>query len=198
MPQPCLGRTGAVGADQDRRAMAILVGDLRQRLIGHLDVVGGGVRVRVSRPQHPRQRLPGVVRPRQQRMITKPVLERRRRTLFLRMTGHQGGVHVDHQARNDSAGTPHSGNRPPCLAAQQPGPFPGRHPCHLHLLQQRLLDRAEDPPGRRGRGHRPEHAGLVTQHRQVADRHSAVGKHHRQISQHPARRMRRASLPATG
>jgi hypothetical protein len=46
-------------------------------------------------------------------------------------------------------------------------------------------------------GHRPEHAGLVTQHRQVADRHPAVGEHHRQISQHPARRIRRTTLTAT-
>jgi hypothetical protein len=34
MRQPRLGGAGAVGANQDRRAVAILVGDLRQRLIG--------------------------------------------------------------------------------------------------------------------------------------------------------------------
>ena len=33
------------------------------------------------------------------------------------------------------------------------------------------------------------------QHRQVADRHPAVGEHHRQIGQHPTRSMRRTPLP---
>ena len=41
------------------------------------------------------------------------------------------------------------------------------------------------------------HDDRVNTHRQVADRHPAVGQHHRQISQHPARRMRRALLPTT-
>ncbi len=38
-----LGCAGAVGADQDRVAVAILVRDLRQRCIEQRDVVGGGV-----------------------------------------------------------------------------------------------------------------------------------------------------------
>ena len=171
--------------------MAILVGDLRQRLIGHLDVVGGGVRVRVSRPQHPRQRLPGVVQPRQQQVIAKPVLERRRR-LLLRMTGHQGGVHVDHQARQDDAGTPHGGNRPASLAAQQPGPFPGRRSCRLHLqtearTRQAVAVEATDP-NRPDWSRRAVRSPIAT---------PAAVEHHRQISQHPARRMRRTTLPAT-
>jgi hypothetical protein len=52
----------------------MLIGDLRQRLIDHLDVVGGGIGVRGPRPQHPGQRHTRVVQPGEQRMIAKPVL----------------------------------------------------------------------------------------------------------------------------
>jgi hypothetical protein len=107
MRQPCLGGAGAVGADQDRCAIPIRVGDLRQCLLGHADVVGGGIGVRVPGPQHPGQRLPGVVQPGEQRVIAEPVLEGWRTALFLRMAGHQGGVQVDHQARHDRARAPY-------------------------------------------------------------------------------------------
>jgi hypothetical protein len=113
------------------------------------------------------------------------------------MAGHQGRVQVDHQARQHRAGAPHGGNRPAGLAAQQPGPFPRDRPGELHLIQEGLLDRVEDPPGGRGGGHRPEQVRLVAQHHEVADRETAVGEHHRQISQHPARRMHRPTLPTT-
>jgi hypothetical protein len=46
--QPCLGRSGAISADQDRLPVTVGVGDLRQRQPGDLDVVRGGVRARVS------------------------------------------------------------------------------------------------------------------------------------------------------
>jgi hypothetical protein len=67
-----LGGAGAVGAKQDRRAMPMPVWDLRQRLIGDLDVVGGGIGVRVPGPQHPAQRFPGVVQPGEQGVISIP------------------------------------------------------------------------------------------------------------------------------
>ena len=47
MGQPFLGGAGAVAADQDRRAVPVGVGDLRERLVGDPDVVGGGVRAGV-------------------------------------------------------------------------------------------------------------------------------------------------------
>jgi hypothetical protein len=37
--------------------------------------------------------------------------------------------------------------------------------------------------------------GWSGQHRQVTDRDATVGQHHRDVAQHPARRMRRAALP---
>ena len=42
----------------------------------------------------------------------------------------------------------------------------------------------------------PEQVGLVPQHREIADRLSAVGQYHCQIAQHPTRRMCRP--PAGG
>jgi hypothetical protein len=75
LPASGLGGAAAVGADQDRCAKPMFVWDLR---IGHGDVVGGGVRVHVPGPQHPRQRLPDVVQPGEQRVIAKPMLERGR------------------------------------------------------------------------------------------------------------------------
>jgi hypothetical protein len=41
--QPLLGGPGAVAADQDRTAVPVGVGDLRDCLVGDLDVVVGGV-----------------------------------------------------------------------------------------------------------------------------------------------------------
>ncbi len=43
MSQPRLGRAGTVGADQDRGAVPMRVGDLRQCPVGDGDVIGGGV-----------------------------------------------------------------------------------------------------------------------------------------------------------
>jgi hypothetical protein len=61
-------------ADQDRCAIPMLVGDLRQRLVGHADVVGCGIGVRVPGSQHPRQRLAGVVQPSEQGVKAEPML----------------------------------------------------------------------------------------------------------------------------
>jgi hypothetical protein len=173
------------------------VGDLRQRFVGHADVVGGGIGIRVPGPQHPRQRLAGIVQPGEQGVKSIPMLVGGRTAFFLRMAGHQRGVEVDHQARHHRAGAPHRGDRPACFAAQQPRPFPGSSARDLQVIEERLVNRVEDPPRRRRRGHRPEQVRLVAEHRQVPDRDTAVGEHHRQISQHPARRMRRATLSTT-
>jgi hypothetical protein len=59
--QPLLGRAGAIAADQDLTTVPVGVGDLRHRLIGDLDVVGGGVGAGVPGPEHPGQSLLGVV-----------------------------------------------------------------------------------------------------------------------------------------
>jgi hypothetical protein len=177
--------------------VAMCVGDLRQRLIGHGDVVGSGVRVRVPRSQHPGQCLPGVVQPGEQRMIAISVLERRRSLLLLRMTGHQRGVHVDHQPGHHRPGAAERRKLPASFPTQQPRPFPSSSPGDLDPIKQGLVNRIEHPPRRRRGGHRPEQVRLVAEHGEITDRHPAVGEHHCKISQHAARRMRRATLPDT-
>ena len=67
--QPFFGGTGTVAADQDRLSVEFGVGDLADRLIGEPEVVGGVIRPGIARPQHPGQRLVGVVQPYQQRVI---------------------------------------------------------------------------------------------------------------------------------
>lgn len=65
--------------------------------------------------------------------------------------------------------------------------------------QLRLTDAGQqDPPRRRGRRHRPEHLGLVTQHSQVADRLTAVGEHHRHIHRHTAGVVTGVATPQPG
>jgi hypothetical protein len=49
--------SGAVGADQDVGAVPVGVGDLRECLVEHRDVVGGGVGAGVPGPQPAGQRL---------------------------------------------------------------------------------------------------------------------------------------------
>jgi transposase len=72
-----------------------------------------------------------------------------------------------------------------------------RRRCSFQPGQDAVVDRIQDPPRRRGRGHRPEQARLVPQHRKVGDRLSAVGQQHRQIGEHPTRSMRRTPLPTS-
>jgi hypothetical protein len=57
-------------------------------------------------------------------------------------------------------------------------------------VQAGRIDALQDPPGRRGRGHRTEQVRLVTQDAQVADRLPAVSQQHRQISQNDSGIMR--------
>ena len=191
------GAAGAVGADQDRRAVPVAVGDLRQRVVDHRDVVGGVVRARVPRPQHPGQRLTGVVQPGQHRVIAPARLVGGGAALLLRVAGHQGGVDVDHQPRLDPTRAHHRRQRAAGLGAQQPGPFPRHRPRQLHLRQRRRVDTVQDPPAGRRRRHPPEQARLVPLPGEVGDRLPAVGEHHRHIDQHPTRRMRRPTHPAT-
>jgi hypothetical protein len=47
-------------------------------------------------------------------------------------------------------------------------------------------------------GHRAEQVRLVTQHREVSDRLTAVGAHHRQVHRDPTGVMTRLPGPATG
>ena len=69
-----LGAPGAVGADQDRMPVPIGVGNLGERGVEDGDVVGGGVRSGVARPQLGGEELAGVVAEREQRVVAEGVL----------------------------------------------------------------------------------------------------------------------------
>jgi hypothetical protein len=198
MSEEAASAAGAVSADQDRAAVAMFIGDLGQRLIDHRGVVGGIVRGRVAGPQHPGQRLSGVVQPSQHWVVAIAVLVGCGRPFLLGVAGHQRGVEVDHQTRLDPTTTHHRRQATPRLLTQQPGPLPSGRPSPFQLSQGGLVDRVEDPPRGRRRGHAAKQAGLVPQHRQIGDRLPTVGDHHRQIGQHPARPVRRTSKPPGG
>jgi hypothetical protein len=81
----------------------------------------------------------------------------------------------------------------PRRAAARPAPAPPPAPDAAVPAPARRP--VQNPPRRRGRGHRPEQRWLVTQHRQIRDRLSAVGEHHHHIDQHPARVVTRTTTP---
>ena len=112
------------------------------------------------------------------------------------MADHDGGVQIDHQVvqvNPRGAGRRHRGTGE--LRAGQPRPFPRPGPTPGEGVQAGLTlvrDRFEDPPARRRRCDLPVQPRLVGQHRDVGDRLTTVSDHHRQVAQHPARR-----VPAT-
>jgi hypothetical protein len=60
----------------------------------------------------------------------------------------------------------------------------------------RILGRSlDDPPGGRGRGHRPEQLRLIRQGGQVGKAVATIGQHHRHVPQHV--RVAMTTLPAT-
>jgi len=69
--QERLGAARPVRADEHRNAVPVRIRHLRQRLVQDADVVSGGVRAGVTRPQQPGQELPGVVAERQDRVVAK-------------------------------------------------------------------------------------------------------------------------------
>src|SRR5215204_7155682 len=76
-PDELVGGAGRVGADQDRLLLAGLPGQLGERQVDHLHLIGGGVGRGVARPQDRGQRLAGAVaavQPGRQRMEPEPTL----------------------------------------------------------------------------------------------------------------------------
>ena len=145
--------TGGVAADQDVVAVAVGVGDLRQRLVEHGDVVGGGVRPGVARAQQPGQRFAGGVEEAQQRVVAERLLPGLGRRLLLGVAEHDRGVQVQDQTRGSvnpatvedgsrpvSAACAHATSRACARAAADPG-------------QGRIVDAVQHPP--RGRRPRP-------------------------------------------
>jgi hypothetical protein len=62
-----------VAADQDRAAMAVLVGDLLQGPVEDGDVIGGGVRSGIARAQLPGQGFAGAVEEAEQGVVAERI-----------------------------------------------------------------------------------------------------------------------------
>jgi hypothetical protein len=99
-----VGAAAGVGADQHLASDPAAFGgerQLPQRIPGHRDVIGSGVRPGVARPQHDRQWFTGalgsVVNERAQRMKAIPTLECGCRVLLPGVRVEQGGVQIDDQ-----------------------------------------------------------------------------------------------------
>ena len=175
-------RAGAVRADQDLDALDVLGRDLRERQVEHRLVIGGGVRAGVPGPEHRAERLAGLIGIGVQRVKPVAALVVPGRPLLLRMARDQRRVQIDRQPLRRAVQPPEPLARPRVRRAQrlqQPGlgrdpvDHPERGRVRRHLTEQRLLlaDRAE-----------------------IGHALAAVGEHHRQIADHPARVMAATAL----
>lgn len=112
----------------------------------------------------------------------------------------QAGIESNDQARRQSpAGCqgryiPAMGIYPrPCSTSCQSITLPDGYMRLPQPVLDSLIKAVQDPRCRAARGDRPNR--LVARYSQVRDRSAAVGQHHRNIDQRPARVMRRAGLP---
>ena len=154
-----------VNAAESARATTSTVGRVDGQLgQGHgeqFDMVGGGVRPGVARPQDPGQRFAGGVQEGEQRVMPEPALVGRRRPLLVGVGGDQRAVEVDHVERRD--------RRPP--------PTPDAVPS-ARAAAIRSSAAASTAPGcatpSESDATSPNRVGLVTQRRQIRDRLTAV------------------------
>lgn len=140
----------AVGADQDVGAVPVGVGDLREGLVEHGDVIGGGVVSGVARPQQPGHRLAGVDQETQQRVEPEAAFVGGCGLVFLGVAGDQRGVEGQDQA----------------------GQFTSMRPSLRVSRRGSRRPAARPPPGlRRG----PTAGGPVCVRRRLASSRQAVG-----------------------
>ena len=155
-------------------AVAVRVGDLRQRLVQDGDVVGGGVRPGAARAQQPGQRLAGVVQEAQQRVVAEGLLPRRGRLTPSR-SGRSRSWRPDPAPARGSAGPPPS--RPAaaprvsaaCAHANSRARGPGRpQPSQRRRRRCRPAPATRSgprPPARTGRPGRAAPPGRRSPHR---------------------------------
>ena len=156
------------------------------------DVVGGGVRAGVARPQQPGQELPGVVQEAQDAGGSRTCLQRRRRLLLLRVADHDRGVDVQHQPGQLDPGRRRRRHRAcRCLRALRPGDLPGRRPRRGDRGQLRRVELGQQPPHGRSPTPPARTGPAGRQHGDVGDALRTVGDRDRQIDQHPPRIMHR-------
>ena len=170
-----------VRAHQDLDPLDVLGGNLGKRPVEHDLMIGGGIRSRVARPEHHRQRLPGLIGVDVQRLKAKAALVVASRTLLLRMGADQRRVQIERQ--------------PLRRAVQLPEPLTPAGMSRTQPIQQPLgCDPVDRPKGCRVRRHLPEQRLLVAHRTEIRDALAAVSEHHRQIPNHPTRIMTTTAL----
>lgn len=187
--------SGTVGADQDVGAMPVGVGDLRECLVEHLDVIRGGVGSGVTGPQPPRHSFAGVGEETQQRMEAEAAFIGRGGLFLVRVAGDQPGVEVQNQAGKFSSAGPSSRYALAVLGGLHPGDFPGRSAGRSQRSECSLVGVGEQPPSRGRGGDRAKYLALVPQHGQVRDGLAAVGEHHREVGGDASRIMSGPARP---
>jgi hypothetical protein len=146
-------------------------------------------------PQHPGQRLAGVVQEAEQRVVAEGLLPGRGRGLLLRVADHDGSIQIENQARDGQARRGGLRQAAVGLDSLGPGQFPRLRPSLTQPAQHRTVQIGWQALRGRVRGERSEQLRLVAQHRQVRDRFTAVGEHHRQVHRDPGRVVHTAPLP---
>jgi hypothetical protein len=187
--------SGAVGADENVGSVPVGVGNLRERLVEHRDVVGGSVGAGVAGPQQAGQCLAGVGQEAQQWVEAESALVGGCGLLFLGVAGDQRGIEVQDQPGQSASRGADCGYALAMPGGLQPGDFGGLGAGRSQRSQRPLVGVGEQPPGRRCRGNGAEHLCLVPQYGQIRDGLAAVGEHHGQIGGDPARIMTGPARP---
>jgi hypothetical protein len=157
-------------------------GQLRKRQVTNGHVISGGVRARVAVAQQAGKRLPRAVQVAQQRMVTKAALERSRRALLARERPDERRVEVQQHRSTDPG-------------AQLPRPRPRSRDRVAQALQAARVDAVDHAVGsgiRCDRCAQPRRALALPA--KISQARATIGKHHRQITQHDPRVMRRHAL----
>jgi hypothetical protein len=181
-----VGGPGGIGADQQvlgpqsgvvaRLVAGLPVGwELGDRRAEHDDVIGGAVRPRVARPEHPGQHLAGLGQHGGQRVMPVRALMRRRGVFFVGLGPHDRRVHIDDRrvAGGTRAGRPRGG--------------PGLGSGTSKTAQLGRPKRCEGPLGAGPGRHRPEQLGLAPQRLQVGQALSPISQGHHHLRQADAR-----------
>jgi len=156
-----------VDAQQQLDRLDLLAGDLLERRLGDVDLVGGGIRAGVARAQLCAQRLARLVEVGEQRVKAKAALEGPGGALLVGVARDQRGVEVDRHLLGRHP-------EPPRLGAglRVRGPQ-AVEPAGL------ASDRLDDAKRRGVRGDGAEQRRLIAHRAQVGQAVAAVGEHHR-------------------
>ena len=174
---------GGIDAQQQLDALDVLGGDLRQRLLGHRDLIGGGVRAGVAGAQLAGQRLTGLIGVGQHRVKAVAALEGRPAPSFSEWLP----ISVASRSIVKRSGAPasfHTRARAAACAARSHSIASGS--LAIWSITRNAVESDATAPNK---------SALIAEHGHVGQAVAAVGEHHRQIANHaPAVVTTRAQL----